>query len=91
MSQSVQTKKMIGKADKELKFDICESFESIPFNLVGPKILKDKQQEVREKYLKAFEKAFQKNSKDEDFIPLGIPDFSHYHFQYWSKSFENSI
>ena len=75
-----QTKKMIGKADKELKFGICESFESIPFNLVGPKILKDKQQEVREKYLKAFEKAFQKNSKDEDFIPLGIPDFSHYHF-----------
>lgn len=77
----VQTKKMIGKADKELKFGISESFESIPFNLVAPKILKEKLREVCERFCKAFEKAPLKNGEEDSIHkPWGVLGFDHYYF-----------
>ena len=78
-----ETRKLIDKADKELKFGIKESFESIPFNLVGPKVLEDKLLEVRQKYFEVFEKALSKNSKEGNPVqtrPGDFPEWDEYRF-----------
>jgi len=61
----IKTKEMIGKADEELKFGINESYKSIPFNLVTPRLIKEKLQEVRERFFKAFEKTPANNGKSD--------------------------
>ena len=77
----VETRKMIGKADEGLKFGISESFESIPFNLVAPKILKEKLREVCERFCKAFQKAPLKNGEEDSIHNTwGVLGFDHYYF-----------